>query len=129
MCLINMFIFSAVEIIQANPQMFAEGMNAVPPTAGCHLRRMSEVSIQSTISGVIDSLPLQTINACKCFMYVYKANLTKEVIYKVNGKVFDFNKLRTSTIKVLGVSVWRVHNEKSQTCIYQFDVFCLPFCM
>jgi hypothetical protein len=58
-------IFLAVEIIQANPQMFAEGLNVAPTMPGCHLRRMSEVSIQSTISGVIDSLPLQTINACK----------------------------------------------------------------
>ncbi|XP_021934128.1 protein retinal degeneration B isoform X3 [Zootermopsis nevadensis] len=55
--------YHILEIIQANPQMFAEGMNIAPPTPGCHLRRMSEVSIQSTISGVIDSLPLQTINA------------------------------------------------------------------
>jgi len=59
------FILLAVEIIQANPQMFTEGLNVAPSTPGCHLRRMSEVSIQSTVSGVIDSLPLQTINACK----------------------------------------------------------------
>ncbi|PSN38012.1 Protein retinal degeneration B [Blattella germanica] len=52
-----------MEIIQANPQMFAEGLNVGPPTPGSHLRRLSEVSLQSTISGVIDSLPLQTINA------------------------------------------------------------------
>ncbi|KAJ4429410.1 hypothetical protein ANN_21568 [Periplaneta americana] len=55
--------YHLLEIIQANPQMFAEGLNIAPPTPGSHLRRMSEVSIQSTISGVIDSLPLQTINA------------------------------------------------------------------
>jgi hypothetical protein len=62
--------FLAVEVIQANPQMFTEGLNIAPPTPGCHLRRMSEVSIQSTISGVIDSLPLQTINVCKCLMHI-----------------------------------------------------------
>ena len=61
---IYLFFFT-VEIIQANPQMFAEGLSVAPATPGSHLRRMSEVSIQSTISGVIDSLPLQTINACK----------------------------------------------------------------
>ncbi|KAG8232019.1 hypothetical protein J437_LFUL012043 [Ladona fulva] len=34
-----------------------------PHSGSGHMRRMSEVSIQSTMSGVIDSLPLQTINA------------------------------------------------------------------
>jgi hypothetical protein len=67
-----MFVFPAVEVIQANPQMFAEGLNIASPTPGCHLRRMSEVSIQSTISGVIDSLPLQTINACKYVRHIRK---------------------------------------------------------
>lgn len=41
--------------------MFAEGQ---PPFA-TPIRRLSEVSLQSTVSGVIDSLPLQTINARK----------------------------------------------------------------
>lgn len=52
-----------VEIIQANPQIFSDGLSAATPAS--HLRRMSEISIQSTVSGVIDSLPLHTINACE----------------------------------------------------------------
>ncbi|XP_049861390.1 protein retinal degeneration B isoform X3 [Schistocerca gregaria] len=55
--------YHLLEVIQANPQMFAESLNLTSPIQGSHLRRMSEVSIQSTVSGVIDSLPLQTINA------------------------------------------------------------------
>ena len=43
--------------------MFAEGQ---PPFA-TPMRRLSEVSLQSTVSGVIDSLPLQTINARKYY--------------------------------------------------------------
>nr|CAD7413369.1 unnamed protein product [Timema poppensis] len=54
--------YHLLEVIQTNPQMFAEGLSVASVTPG-HLRRMSEVSIQSTVSGVIDSLPLQTINA------------------------------------------------------------------
>ncbi|KAK7871835.1 hypothetical protein R5R35_006433 [Gryllus longicercus] len=54
--------YHLLEFIQANPQMFAEGLSVASPTPG-HVRRLSEVSIQSTVSGVIDSLPLQTINA------------------------------------------------------------------
>ncbi|XP_071449416.1 protein retinal degeneration B [Hetaerina americana] len=61
-----------LEFVQANPQLFVDtasggskggphGSTSGP--SGVHLRRMSEVSIQSTMSGVIDSLPLQTINA------------------------------------------------------------------
>ncbi|XP_063225063.1 protein retinal degeneration B isoform X2 [Bacillus rossius redtenbacheri] len=53
--------YHLLETIQTNPQMFAEGSNMLG-TPG-YLRRMSEVSIQSTVSGVIDALPLQTINA------------------------------------------------------------------
>jgi membrane-associated phosphatidylinositol transfer protein len=42
-----------VELIQTNPQMFAES-----PAA----RRNSDVSLQSTQSGMIDNVPLSTIN-------------------------------------------------------------------
>jgi hypothetical protein len=73
--------------------MFAEGLNVTPPTPSCHLRRMSEVSIQSTVSGVIDSLPLQTINACKHFnhkrMFVCNVILTNKILYQVKRKLLD----------------------------------------
>lgn len=50
------FIHLTVEILQSNPQMFND--MAQP-------RRLSEVSIQSAVSGIIDNIPLQAINACK----------------------------------------------------------------
>ncbi|CAH0548016.1 unnamed protein product [Brassicogethes aeneus] len=46
--------YHLLEILQTNPQMFSD--NAQP-------RRLSEVSIQSTVSGIIDNIPLQAINA------------------------------------------------------------------
>ncbi|KAF5282248.1 hypothetical protein FQR65_LT14380 [Abscondita terminalis] len=48
--------YHLLEILQTNPQMFNESLGAQP-------RRLSEVSIQSTVSGMIDSIPLQAINA------------------------------------------------------------------
>jgi len=58
----NFAFMLSVETIQTNMQLFSDGL-AAPPAA--HLRRMSEASIQSSVSGLIDSLPLQTINTCK----------------------------------------------------------------
>ncbi|KAH1011851.1 hypothetical protein HUJ04_001131 [Dendroctonus ponderosae] len=45
--------YHLLEILQANPQMFND--QVLP-------RRLSEVSIQSTVSGLIESIPLHTIN-------------------------------------------------------------------
>ncbi|KAL1140219.1 hypothetical protein AAG570_000151 [Ranatra chinensis] len=50
--------YHLLETVQSNPQIFSEGQSA-----NIHNRRLSEVSIQSTVSGVIDSLPLQMINS------------------------------------------------------------------
>lgn len=47
--------YHLLEILQSHPQMFQEG--GVPP------RRLSEVSIVSTVSGIIDNIPLQAVNA------------------------------------------------------------------
>ncbi|XP_023026564.2 retinal degeneration B isoform X1 [Leptinotarsa decemlineata] len=46
--------YHLLEILQTNPQMFSDSLQP---------RRLSEVSIQSTISGLIDNIPLQAINA------------------------------------------------------------------
>ncbi|XP_017784868.1 PREDICTED: protein retinal degeneration B isoform X3 [Nicrophorus vespilloides] len=46
--------YHLLEILQSNPQMFNESGQP---------RRLSEVSIQSTVSGIIDNIPLQAINA------------------------------------------------------------------
>ncbi|XP_018573304.1 protein retinal degeneration B isoform X2 [Anoplophora glabripennis] len=46
--------YHLLEILQTNPQMFSETLQP---------RRLSEVSIQSTVSGLIDNIPLQAINA------------------------------------------------------------------
>ncbi|KAJ8922249.1 hypothetical protein NQ315_004186 [Exocentrus adspersus] len=48
--------YHLLEILQTNPQMFNDTLQP---------RRLSEVSIQSTVSGLIDNIPLQAINACK----------------------------------------------------------------
>ncbi|KAG5874802.1 hypothetical protein JTB14_012438 [Gonioctena quinquepunctata] len=46
--------YHLLEILQTNPQMFSDSLQP---------RRLSEVSIQSTVSGLIDNIPLQAINA------------------------------------------------------------------
>lgn len=46
--------YHLLEILQSNPQMFSDTLQP---------RRLSEVSIQSAVSGIIDSIPLQAINA------------------------------------------------------------------
>lgn len=56
-------VLSSVESIQSNPQLFADGLN-VPNVQIAHLRRLSEISIQSTMSGIIETVPLQTVSAC-----------------------------------------------------------------
>ncbi|KAF2905240.1 hypothetical protein ILUMI_00964 [Ignelater luminosus] len=48
--------YHLLEILQSNPQMFNDSLSTQP-------RRLSEVSIQSTVSGIIDSIPLQAVNA------------------------------------------------------------------
>lgn len=35
------------------------------PSLSGHVRRMSDASILSTVSGMADTVPLATINACK----------------------------------------------------------------
>lgn len=55
--------YHLLEIVQSNPQIFTDNLSVGGPSSISHLRRLSEVSIQSTISGVVDSLPLHTINA------------------------------------------------------------------
>lgn len=42
-------------------------------------RRLSEVSIQSTVSGLIDNIPLQAVSACKYFQN--KIMCSKSVFY------------------------------------------------
>lgn len=49
------FLYFAVELIQTHPQMFSDA----PP------RRLSDSSVQSTVSGLIDNIPLTTITTCK----------------------------------------------------------------
>lgn len=44
-----------MELIQSHPQMFSDG----------HQRRLSDASMQSTVSGLIDNIPLTTITTRK----------------------------------------------------------------
>lgn len=46
--------YHLLEILQTNPQMFSDTPQP---------RRLSEVSIQSTVSGLIDNIPLQAVSA------------------------------------------------------------------
>ncbi|XP_029155985.1 protein retinal degeneration B isoform X2 [Nylanderia fulva] len=53
--------YHLLETIQTNPQLFADGLNI--PNIQMHLRRLSDISIQSTMSGIIDNVPLQAVSA------------------------------------------------------------------
>ncbi|XP_011708156.1 PREDICTED: protein retinal degeneration B isoform X2 [Wasmannia auropunctata] len=54
--------YHLLETIQTNPQLFADGLN-VPNFQMSHLRRLSDISIQSTMSGINDNVPLQAVSA------------------------------------------------------------------
>lgn len=60
----------SVELIQSNPQMFSDGLQP---------RRLSDTSIQSTQSGLIDNVPLTTITARKSVIRIYKKMGLKEI--------------------------------------------------
>ncbi|GLV44995.1 retinal degeneration B [Carabus blaptoides fortunei] len=49
--------YHLLETLQSNPQVFTDSGLLNQP------RRLSEVSLQSTVSGIIDSIPLQQINS------------------------------------------------------------------
>lgn len=48
-----------VEVIQSHPHHFSEGNNLLGG------RRLSDASMQSTVSGLIENISLSTINSCK----------------------------------------------------------------
>lgn len=52
--------YHLMELIQSHPQLFGDHLQ-MPPTPV--LRRLSEVSMQSTVSGLVDNIPLITMNA------------------------------------------------------------------
>ncbi|XP_026829067.1 protein retinal degeneration B isoform X4 [Ooceraea biroi] len=52
--------YHLLETIQTNPQLFADGLN-IPNLQ--LLRRLSDISLQSTMSGIIDNVPLQAVSA------------------------------------------------------------------
>lgn len=58
-----------VEVLQSNPQVFTD----MQP------RRLSEVSLQSTVSGINDELPLQAVNACE-FLPLLSINECKSIL-------------------------------------------------
>jgi hypothetical protein len=60
----------AVESIQCNPHLFSDtgmGLTTLNPN---YSRRLSDISIQSGMSGLTDALSLQTINECKRLIIV-----------------------------------------------------------
>lgn len=52
--------YHLMELIQSHPQLFGDHLQ-MPPTP--ILRRLSEASMQSTVSGLVDNIPLITMNA------------------------------------------------------------------
>lgn len=52
--------YHLLELIQSHPQLFGDHLQ-MPPTP--ILRRLSEASVQSTVSGLVDNIPLITMNA------------------------------------------------------------------
>lgn len=52
--------YHLMELIQSHPQLFGDHLQ-MPPTPV--LRRLSEVSVLSTVSGLVDNIPLITMNA------------------------------------------------------------------
>ncbi|XP_043676418.1 protein retinal degeneration B isoform X1 [Vespula pensylvanica] len=60
--------YHLLETIQSNPQLFADGLNIpniymTTPSQHAHLRRLSDISIHSTMSGIVDNIPLQVVSA------------------------------------------------------------------
>ncbi|XP_023246187.1 protein retinal degeneration B [Copidosoma floridanum] len=53
--------YHLLETLQSNPQLFADGLS-VPNVTMSHLRRLSDLSIHSTMSG-IDTVPLQAMTS------------------------------------------------------------------
>ncbi|XP_039751202.1 protein retinal degeneration B isoform X2 [Pararge aegeria] len=52
--------YHLIELIQSHPTLFGDHL-PMPPTPV--LRRLSEASVQSTVSGMVDNIPLITMNA------------------------------------------------------------------
>ncbi|XP_012152055.2 retinal degeneration B isoform X5 [Megachile rotundata] len=50
--------YHLLETIQSNPQLFSDGLN-MPMS---HLRRLSDISIHSTMSGMVEIVPLQLVS-------------------------------------------------------------------
>ncbi|XP_077292954.1 retinal degeneration B [Arctopsyche grandis] len=48
-----------LELIHSHPQIFGDTLTPATPV----MRRLSEVSMQSTVSGLVDNIPLMTVNA------------------------------------------------------------------
>ncbi|CAK9810045.1 Protein retinal degeneration B [Anthophora plagiata] len=53
--------YHLLETIQTNPQLFTDGLN-IPNMSVPHLRRMSDISIHSTMSGMVENVPLQVVS-------------------------------------------------------------------
>ncbi|XP_071856529.1 retinal degeneration B isoform X7 [Bombus fervidus] len=53
--------YHLLEAIQTNPQLFTDGLN-IPNMSMSHLRRLSDISIHSTMSGVVENVPLKVVS-------------------------------------------------------------------
>ncbi|XP_054007489.1 protein retinal degeneration B isoform X1 [Hylaeus anthracinus] len=53
--------YHLLEAIQTNPQLFTDGLN-IPNVSMSQLRRLSDISIHSTMSGMVEHVPLQIVS-------------------------------------------------------------------
>ncbi|KZC13276.1 Protein retinal degeneration B [Dufourea novaeangliae] len=53
--------YHLLETIQSNPQLFTDGLN-IPNMSMSHIRRLSDISIHSTMSGMVENVPLQVVS-------------------------------------------------------------------
>ncbi|XP_017880824.1 protein retinal degeneration B isoform X2 [Ceratina calcarata] len=53
--------YHLLEAIQSNPQLFTDGLN-IPNISIPQLRRLSDISIHSTMSGMVENVPLQVVS-------------------------------------------------------------------
>lgn len=77
-----------VELIQSHPQWFSEGSNLSASHSASHIRRMSEISLQSTLSGFMDGLPLQNISSSMLLSF-FKVYIVFYVFYFI--LTYNFN--------------------------------------
>lgn len=85
-CVSNVIFVGSVECIQSNGSVFMDLSGTTgSPSLTEHTRRMSDASILSTMSGMGDTVPLATINACmyntaSSVCYIYDSCVLRDIV-------------------------------------------------